>query len=126
MEHHTFHHLGRDWEAAILAATGEEAAVRFRTARDTDPRTYESRVAVEELDGSGQDGRDLALRRSLEAALVIRALAGRDEGLTAEEVAERAGMPVDATEDRLHKLDVVEPVLDPGAPRRYRLADPSR
>lgn len=126
MEHHTFHHLGRDWEAAILAATGDEAPVRFRAARDTDPRTYESRVAVEELDGSDQDGRDLALRRSLESALVIRALTGRDEGLTAEEVAERAGMPVDATEDRLHKLDVVEPVLDPGAPRRYRLADPSR
>lgn len=126
MEHHTFHHLGRDWEAAILAATGDEAPVRFRRARDTDPRTYESRVAVEELDGSDGDGRDLALRRSLEAALVIRALAGRDEGLTAEEVAERVGMPVDAAQDRLHKLDTVEPLLDPIAPRRYRLADPSR
>jgi hypothetical protein len=126
MEHHTFHHLGRDWEAAILAATGDEAPVRFRTARDTDRRTYESHVAIEELDGSDQDGRDLALRRSLEAALVIRALTGRDEGLTAEEVAELAGMPVDATEDRLHKLDAVEPVLDPLAPRRYRLADPPR
>jgi hypothetical protein len=122
MEHHTFHHLGRDWEAAILAASGDEAPVRFRPAYDSGPRTYESRVAREELDASDANGRDLALRRSLESALVTEALAGRPAGLTAEEVAERAGMPVEAAQDRLHKLEVVEPVPDPLGPRRYRLS----
>lgn len=126
MEHHTFRHLGRDWEAAILAATGDEAAVRFRPAFDSDPHTYEGRIAVEELDESDDNGRDLALRRSLESALVIEALAGRHGGLTAEEVADRTGMPVDATEDRLHKLEDVEPVPDPIGPRRYRISDPPR
>jgi hypothetical protein len=126
MEHHTFRHLGRDWEAAILAATADEAAVRFRAASDTDPHTYEGRIAVEELDGSDDSGKDLALRRSLESALVIEALVGRRAGLTPEEVADRTGMPVDATEDRLHKLEAVEPVPDPSGPRRYRISEPPR
>jgi hypothetical protein len=126
MEHHIFRHLGREWEAAILAATGDEAPVRFRSALDTDPHTYEGRIAVEELDGPDDGGRDLALRRSLESALVTEALAGRHGGLTAEEVADRTGMPVEATEDRLHKLEVVEPVPDPTGPRRYRISEPPR
>jgi hypothetical protein len=123
MEHRTFRHLGREWEAAILHPAGGAAPVRFRHAADDNPRTYEGRIDREEIEeADGDDGRELALRRSLEGALVLDALAGRSEGLTAEEVAERAGMPVDDTRDRLHMLDEVQPVLGVLGPRRYRLA----
>lgn len=120
MEHHIFHHLGRDWEAVVLASAGDTAAVRFRHVEDDDRRTYEGEVSREELEEDGQDP-ELALRRALESSLVLRALS-RAEALTAEEVAERAGMPVEATVDRLRKLDKVEPVLDPLGPRRYRVS----
>lgn len=119
MNHHTFHHLGRDWEAAILASRDETAPVRFRHADDDDPRTYEGSLEPEDLDPNGQD-RELALRNALEACLVLDALAGQ-EGLTAQEVADRAGMPLEATEDRLRALDGVEPVLHPLGTRRWRI-----
>lgn len=124
MEYQTFHHLGRDWEAAILGPAGDAAPVRFRAAGDSDRRTYEARIDREELEDSDDDGIELALRRALESALVLRALSGWHDGLTLEEVAERAGMPPDAVEDRLHVLDAVQPVLTPTGVRRYRLADP--
>jgi hypothetical protein len=125
MEHRTFRHLGRDWEAAILGPSGAGAPVRFRHAAGDNPRTYEGRIDREEIeDADGDDDRELALRRSLESALVLDALAGHSDGLTAEEVAERAGMPVDDTRDRLHLLDEVQPVMNVLGPRRYRLASP--
>ncbi len=122
MEHRTFYHLGRDWEAAILASAGDATPVRFRHAADDDSRTYDARVDREELEDADDDGRELALRRSLESALVVDALTGQDGGLTPEEVAERTGMPIEDTRDRLHKLEAVEPVLDPLGPRRFRLS----
>jgi hypothetical protein len=123
MEYQTFHHLGRDWEAAILGPAGDAAPVRFRSATDNDRRTYEARIDREELEDADNGARELALRRALESALVLRALSGWDDGLTLEEVADRAGMPPDAVEDRLHKLDVVQPVLTPTGVRRYRLSE---
>lgn len=123
MEHHIFHHLGREWEAAILGPGGDQAAIRFRDADHEDRRTYEARVDAEELEDLDAGGRELALRRALESAMVVRALSGWDEGLTVEEVAERTGMPPDAAEDRLHKLEEVQPFLTPSGIRRYRLAE---
>jgi hypothetical protein len=123
MEHHTFHHLGREWEAVILGPVGDAAEVRFRTDTDADRRTYHARVEPEELEEVNGGERELALRRALEAALVIRALSGWDNGLTVEEVAERAGMPPDAAADRLHMLDQVQPLLTPTGIRRYRLTN---
>lgn len=122
MEHCTFYHLGRTWEAAILASHDEATPVRFRHAADDGTRTYDARIDREEIEESDTNGRELALRRSLESALVVDVLAGLDDGLTAEEVAERTGMPIDDARDRLHKLEAVEPVLDPLGPRRFRLA----
>jgi hypothetical protein len=123
MEYQTFQHLGREWEAAILGPAGEAAPVRFRSAHDNDRRTYEARIDREELEDADDGERELALRRALESALVVRSLSGWDDGLTLEEVAERTGMPRDAAEDRLHKLDSVQPVLTPTGIRRYRLAE---
>jgi hypothetical protein len=123
MEYQNFHHLGREWEAAILGPTDEAAPVRFRSASDSDRRTYEARIDREELEDADNGERELALRRALESALVLRTLSGWDDGLTLEEVAERTGMPRDAAEDRLHKLDSVQPVLTPTGVRRYRLSE---
>lgn len=121
MEHLTFYHLGRAWEATILASSGHATPVRFRHAADDDVHTYDARIDREELEESDDDGRELALRRSLESALVVDALRGCN-GLTADEVAERTGMPIDDARGRLHKLDSVEPLLDPIGPRRFRLS----
>lgn len=125
MEYQTFHHLGRDWEAVILGPADDAAPIRFRSANDNDRRTYEGRVDREELEEVSDGERELALRRALESALVLRALTGWADGLTVEEVAERAGMPVEAAEDRLHKLESVHPVLTPTGTRRYRVSETS-
>jgi len=122
MKHRTFYHLGRAWEAAILASDDDATPVRFRHAADDDTHTYDARIDREELEVSDEDGQELALRRSLESALVVDALAGSHQGLTPEEVAERTGMPIDDARDRLHKLDSVEPMLDPIGPKRFRLS----
>ncbi len=122
MEHHEFHHLGRDWEAVILAPKGDEAQVRFRSADDSDSRTYEGSIDCEELEDADAAGKELALRRGLESALVLRVLSGRADGLTLEDVAERTGMPPEAAADRMHALDSVQPVVSPTGTRRYRLA----
>lgn len=124
MEYQTFHHLGREWEAAILGPADDAAPVRFRSASDTDRRTYEARIDREELEDADNGERELALRRALESALVVRTLSGWDDGLTLEEVADRTGMPADAAEDRLHKLESVQPFLTPTGIRRYRLSEP--
>jgi hypothetical protein len=123
MRHHNFHHLGREWEAVILGPAEDAAPVRFRSADDSDRRTYESTIDREEMDESDGQTEELALRRALESALVLRALSGWDDGLTLEEVAERTGMPADAAADRMNKLDAVQPLLTPSGVRRYRLAD---
>jgi hypothetical protein len=123
MEYQNFHHLGREWEAAILEPADDVAPVRFRAATDTDRRTYEARIDREELEDAGDGERELALRRGLESALVLRALSGWDDGLTLEEIADRAGMPREAAEDRLHKLESVQPFLSPTGVRRYRLSE---
>jgi hypothetical protein len=122
MEHLNFLHLGREWEAAILGPVDDEAAVRFRSARDGDRRTYEASIDREELEDADGSGLELVLRRALESALVLRALSGWDDGLTLDEVAERTEMPTDAAADRMHKLDSVQPFLTPTGVRRYRLA----
>jgi hypothetical protein len=121
MQYHTFHHLGQDWEAAILPVRDHVAAVRFRDADDRGSRRYEGRIDADELEDVGEAGRDLALRRALESALVLSALEGQDRGLTADEVAERTGIPPEATQDRLHALDSVQPVPVDVGPRRYRV-----
>lgn len=126
MEHRTFYHLGRAWEATILASHDDATPVRFRHAADDDAHTYDARIDREELEESDDDGRELALRRSLESVLVVDALTGQNGGLTADEVAERTGMPIDDARDRLHKLDSVEPLLDPIGPRRFRLSTDQR
>jgi hypothetical protein len=123
MEYQNFHHLGREWEAAILRPAGDAAPVRFRSATDSERRTYEARIHRDELEDADDGERELALRRALESALVLRALSGWDDGLTLEEVAERTGMPRDAAEDRLHKLDSVQPLLTPSGIRRYRVSE---
>lgn len=121
MRYQTFHHLGQDWEAAILAAKEDVAVVRFRDAEDRDSRTYEGSVDAEELEDADEPGRELALRRALESALVLDTLSGHDRGLTTDEVAERTGIPPEAARDRLHALDSVQPIpVDVGA-QRYRL-----
>jgi hypothetical protein len=121
MRHHTFHHLGQDWEAAILTAHDDTAAVRFRAAEDRDGRTLEGRIDTEELDGVDDAGRELALRRALESVMVLNALEGHDRGLTSEEVADRTGIPPEATQDRLHALDSVQPMPGERGTLRYRV-----
>ncbi|MFW6330586.1 MAG: hypothetical protein ACOC3J_02555 [Gemmatimonadota bacterium] len=118
MEHHTFRHLSREWEATIIDAADDRCPVRFRDADATDPETYEARVDREELKRE-EDARDLALRRGLESALVLNALAGEEDGLTPEEIAHRTGMPVEAAADRIEVLESVQPVPDPDGASRY-------
>lgn len=124
MDRMNFHHLGRDWEAAIPETPGDDRPVRFRNADPKDDRTYEATVAAEELDGETGSDRELALRRALEAALVLDALGGHETGLTAGEVAEATGMPEAAAADRLDVLEAVQPMLDANGPRRYRTVEP--
>jgi hypothetical protein len=126
MQRQTFRHLGREWEAVVPQADADPLPVRFRDSEGRAPETYEARVAREELEGVGPGERELALRRGLESALVLDALARAERGLTAEEVADRVGMPVEAAVDRLHVLETVQPVPETGGPTRYRrlAADP--
>ena len=120
MRRETFHHLDREWEATIPDAPRGGTPVRFRNADPHDDAMYESLIDQEELDDQDGAERDLALRRGLEAALVLDALAGHDAGLTAEEVARMTGMPTEAAADRLDVLDEVQPLLEASGPRRYR------
>jgi hypothetical protein len=123
MERVTFRHLGREWEATIPQTTADPLPVRFRDADDRIPTTREALLAREELDPAEPADRELALRRGLESALVLDALAGATHGLTAEDVAERTGMPVEAAEDRMHVLDSVQLVPGVLGTRRFRTVD---
>ncbi|HUG41274.1 MAG TPA: hypothetical protein VMM12_12360 [Longimicrobiales bacterium] len=119
MDRVTFHHLDRDWEAAIPDVPGDRP-VRFRNADPKNDRTYEATIAADELGGEEASDRELALRRGLEAALVLDALSGHHTGLTAGEIADATGMPEEAAVDRLDVLESVQPVWSLNGPRRYR------
>lgn len=123
MERETFRHLDREWEAAIADAPGGSRVVRFRSSEPRDEKTYEASIDGGELGGEEASDRELALRRGLESALVLDALAGHESGLTAQEVADMTGLPAEAAEDRLEVLDSVQPVLDVHGPRRYRTVE---
>jgi len=121
MERTTLQHLDREWEVSILGQQHEDRRVRFRSSDAQDPQTFEARMDAEEVEDPDPTERELALRRALEASLVLHALEGQQDGLTAEEVARMTGMPREAVEDRFEVLDSVQPVLESGPPRRYRI-----
>lgn len=124
MDRVTFRHLGREWEAAIPEAEADPLPVRFSGPEEGEP-THESRIAREELDPADPAERELALRRGLESALVLEALAGAEDGLTVEQVADRTGMPAEAAQDRLDVLDSVQPIPGTMGTRRYRRTGPA-
>jgi len=121
MERMTLKHLDREWEVSILGRQHEDRRVRFRSSDAQDSQTFEARVQAEEVEDPDPIERELALRRALEASLVLHALEGQEDGLTADQVARRTGMPPEAVEDRCEVLDSVQLVPQSGDPRRYRI-----